>query len=152
DVRIVRRPRRVGGPGATPRPHGGGAVLLAGLGFKLSLVPFHAWTPVTYASAATPVALAIVTISKVAALGALLVVVRALAGLIQAPSPTATVAGVGAVALGSMLVGNVVALRQVDPVRLLAWSAVGQAGWVVLPLVALTASAADAAAGYLAAY
>ncbi|HHU09100.1 MAG TPA: hypothetical protein GXZ60_03660 [Intrasporangiaceae bacterium] len=127
-------------------------VLLAGLGFKLSLVPFHAWTPVTYASAATPVTLAIATISKVAALGALIGVVQGLAGIIQAPAPTAVVAALAAVALVSMLFGNVVALRQVDPVRLLAWSAVSQAGWVILPLVALTAAATDAAAGYLAAY
>ena len=77
---------------------------------------------------------------------------QGLAGIVQAPAPTAVVAALAAVALVSMLFGNVVALRQVDPVRLLAWSAVGQAGWVVLPLVALTAAATDAAAGYLAAY
>ena len=127
-------------------------VLLAGLGFKLSLVPFHAWTPVTYAGAATPVALALATVSKVAALGALVTVVRALASVVQDPAPTAVIAGLAAVSLGSMLLGALVALRQVDPVRLLAWSAVGQAGWVVLPLTAVTAAGADAATGYLAAY
>ena len=127
-------------------------VLLAGLGFKLSLVPFHAWTPVTYAGAATPVTLALATVSKVAALGALVTVVRALAGLGDEAAPTAVVVALGAVSLVSMLLGAVLALRQVDPVRLLAWSAVGQAGWVVLPLTAVTAAGADAAAGYLAAY
>ena len=127
-------------------------VLLAGLGFKLSLVPFHAWTPVTYAGAAVPVTLALATVSKVAALGALITVVRSLATIVQDPAPTAVVAALAGVALGSMLLGTVVALRQVDPVRLLAWSAIGQAGWVVLPLAAVTAAAADAAAGYLTAY
>jgi NADH-quinone oxidoreductase subunit N len=127
-------------------------VLLAGLGFKLSLVPFHAWTPVTYTGAAIPVTLALATVSKIAALGALVTVVRALASVVQDPAPTAVVLAIAAVALGSMLLGAVVALRQVDPVRLLAWSAIGQAGWVVLPLSAVTAAAADAAAGYLVAY
>lgn len=126
--------------------------LLAGLGFKLSLVPFHAWTPLTYAGAAVPVTLTIATVSKIAALGALITVVRALASVVQAPAPTAVVAALAGVALVSMLLGNLIALRQVDPVRLLAWSAVGQAGWVVLPLAALTAAGTDAAAGYLAAY
>lgn len=127
-------------------------VLIAGLGFKLSLVPFHAWTPVTYASAATPIALALATISKIAALGALIAVVSAFSTITAQTTPTAVVAALALVSLVSMLLGNVVALRQVDPVRLLAWSAVGQAGWVVLPLVALTSRGADAAAGYLTAY
>lgn len=127
-------------------------VLLAGLGFKLSLVPFHAWTPTTYAGAAVPVTLTIATVSKIAALGALITVVRALASVVQEPAATAVVTAIAGVALLSMVLGNLIALRQVDPVRLLAWSAVGQAGWVVLPLAALTAAGADAAAGYLAAY
>lgn len=127
-------------------------VLLAGLGFKLSLVPFHAWTPTTYAGAAIPITLTIATVSKIAALGALMTVVRALASVVQEPAATAVVTAIAGVALVSMLLGNLIALRQVDPVRLLAWSAVGQAGWVVLPLAALTGAGADAAAGYLAAY
>ena len=127
-------------------------VLLAGLGFKLSLVPFHAWTPTTYAGAAVPVTLTIATVSKIAALGAVITVVRSLASVVQEPAATAVVTAIAGVALLSMLLGNLIALRQVDPVRLLAWSAVGQAGWVVLPLAALTAAGADAAAGYLAAY
>ncbi|NLW98823.1 MAG: hypothetical protein GXY39_03885 [Actinomycetales bacterium] len=127
-------------------------VLLAGLGFKLSLVPFHAWTPTTYAGAAVPITLALATVSKIAALGALVTVVRALSSVVQAPSATGVVVALAGLALISMLLGNLIALRQVDPVRLLAWSAVGQAGWVVLPLVALTPAGTVAAAGYLAAY
>lgn len=127
-------------------------VLLAGLGFKLSLVPFHAWTPTTYAGAALPITLTLATVSKIAALGALITVVRALASVVQPPTATAVVTAIAGVALVSILLGNLIALRQVDPVRLLAWSAVGQAGWVILPLTALTAAGTDAAAGYLAAY
>lgn len=138
-------------------------VLMAGLGFKLSLVPFHAWTPVTYTSAAVPVTLALATISKIAALGALIPVVQTVASVAGAYAPGASVvavdpragvvvAALAGLALVSMLLGNVAALRQIDPVRLLAWSAIGQAGWVVLPLVALDPSGSDAASGYLAAY
>lgn len=127
-------------------------VLLAGLGFKLSLIPFHAWTPVTYTSAAVPVTLALATISKIAGLGALITVVRAFATVPQDRGLSAVVVVLAAIALVSMLLGNLVALRQVDPVRLLAWSAVGQAGWVVLPLAAVTVAGTDAAAGYLVAY
>ncbi len=127
-------------------------VIVAGLGFKLSLVPFHAWTPVTYSSAVTPITLALATISKIAALGALITVVRAFSERVLDPSPVGVVLALALVALVSMLLGNLVALRQVDPVRLLAWSAVGQAGWVVLPLVALGPAGSDAASGYTVAY
>ena len=127
-------------------------ILLAGVGFKLSLIPFHAWTPVTYASAATPITLALATISKIAGLGALITVVRAFASVTQDRGLSIVVIALAVVALISMLLGAVVALRQIDPVRLLAWSAIGQAGWVVLPLAAVSDAGADAAAGYLTAY
>ena len=57
----------------------GALLLLAGLGFKLSLVPFHVWTPQAYAGATEPVAAFLAATSKVAALAALLVVVAAAA-------------------------------------------------------------------------
>lgn len=127
-------------------------VLLAGVGFKLSLIPFHAWTPVTYASAAVPITLALATISKIAGLGALITVVRAFSSVTQDRGLSVVIVALCTVALVSMLVGAVIALRQVDPVRLLAWSAIGQAGWVVLPLAAVSAAGVEAAAGYLTAY
>ncbi|MDO5501825.1 MAG: proton-conducting transporter membrane subunit [Actinomycetia bacterium] len=127
-------------------------VIIAGLGFKLSLVPFHTWTPITYSAAATPVTLALATVSKVAALGGLITVVQAISVLSDRAAPRSVAFTLGAVALVSMLVGALLALRQSDPVRLLAWSTVGQAGWVVLPLAALSVAGTNAAAGYLAAY
>jgi NADH-quinone oxidoreductase subunit N len=122
-------------------------LLLAGLGFKLSLVPFHTWTPQAYAGGAEPVAAFLAATSKVAALAALLVVLRPVA---QAQGPVLVAVGLAAAA--SMTVGNVLALVQDDPVRLLAWSTVAQAGWVVLPLSAVDEAAAPAAGGYLLAY
>lgn len=120
------------------------AFLVAGVAFKLSLVPFHAWTPTTYPSAGPRLALLLATVSTVAALAALSAVVEAAAAVLPALQPA-----LGVLAVASLLVGAVVALRQQDPVRLLAWSGITQAGWVVAPLVAGDTAAA---AGYLAVY
>ncbi len=125
-----------------------GTVLVAGVGFKLSLVPFHAWTPQAYSTADLGTATLLATASKLAAVGALFVVVRALAeaGGTQVLLPLAVVAA------ASMLLGNVVALRQTDPTRLLAWSTVAQAGWVVLPLTAASEDGIRASAAYVLVY
>jgi NADH-quinone oxidoreductase subunit N len=125
----------------------GVVLLLAGVGFKLSLVPFHAWTPTAYSGASTPVAAFLATVSKVAALAALLVVLRAVAAL-----GTPALISIGVLAALSMTLGNLMALRQDDVVRLLAWSTVAQAGWVVMPLVSVSALGIGASATYLLAY
>ena len=122
-------------------------VAIAGIGFKLSLVPFHAWTPETYDGAPLPIAAFLAGVSKVAALAALLVMIRAVAPLNQ--SPLAAIAIVSAV---SMTLGNIMALRQNGVIRLLAWSTVAQAGWVVLPLAAVSAASVRASGAYLMAY
>ncbi len=121
--------------------------VLAGLGFKLSAVPFHAWTPVTYTTASLPVTAYLATVSKAAALGAAVVLVRAL-GTVDDTSLLA----IALMAALSMSVGNVVALVQADTVRLLAWSTVAQAGWVLLPLASLSSRAVHAAGSYLVVY
>ena len=124
---------------------------LAGVGFKLSLVPFHVWTPQAYAGGTEAVAAFLAATSKVAALAALLVVLRPLAASgTDGAAPVLVVVGI--VAAVSMTVGNLVALVQDDPVRLLAWSTVAQAGWVVLPLSVATAAAEQASGAYLLAY
>ena len=125
-------------------------VLLCGLGFKLSLVPFHAWTPQAYSTADIGTAAALATMSKVSAAAGLLVVASALTG--TGPDAGRVSVVVGIVAAASMLLGNVVALRQDDATRLLAWSTVAQAGWVVLPVAALSASGIRASAAYVLVY
>jgi NADH-quinone oxidoreductase subunit N len=125
-------------------------VLVAGVGFKLSLVPFHAWTPQAFTGGPLSVTVLLAGTSKVAALAALAAVLAPLAAL-QSP-PSAVAAVLGGLAALSALVGAVLALRQDDVVRLLAWSTVGQAGWVVLPLAALSGSARRAAAAYVLVY
>ena len=122
-------------------------LVVAGVGFKLSLVPFHAWTPEAYDGAALPAATFLAGASKVAALAALLVVIRAIT-----PLGPPVLTAVAVVAALSMTLGNVMALRQDGVLRLLAWSTVSQAGWVVLPLATLSAGAVEASAAYLLAY
>jgi NADH-quinone oxidoreductase subunit N len=120
---------------------------LAGMAFKVSAVPFHAWTPLTYHGAPLPVTTYLATVSKVAALGGVVVIVTALSGA----SGTSLLA-VAVLAALSMTVGNAVALVQTDTVRLLAWSTVAQGGWVLLPLADLSSRGTRAAGGYLAVY
>ncbi|MER7073458.1 proton-conducting transporter membrane subunit [Terrabacter sp. NPDC000476] len=122
-------------------------LVVAGVGFKLSLVPFHAWTPTAYSGSSVAVATFLATVSKVAALAALLVVLRAVAVL-----GTPALVAMAVLAALSMTLGNVMALRQHDVVRLLAWSTVAQAGWVVLPLVSISALGVTASATYLLTY
>ena len=127
---------------------------IAGIAFKLSVVPFQLWTPDTYAGAPLPVAAFLAAVSKAAGLAALVVVLAAGAPLLGATWTQV----LGALAVVSMTVGNLVALRQSGAVRLLAWSTVAQAGWVVLPLAGAgldgraSGPAAGAAVAYLAAY
>jgi NADH-quinone oxidoreductase subunit N len=133
-----------------------GTLLAAsGVAFKLSAVPFHLWTPDTYAGAPTPIAAFLSVVSKAAGLTA--IVVLLLVGLPGLAGSWALV--VGAVAAVTVTVGNLVALRQTVAVRLLAWSTVAQAGWVLLPFAGArpatdhaVRSAAAASVGYLAAY
>ena len=121
--------------------------LLAGLGFKLSAVPFHTWTPQAFTAADEPIGALLATVSKVAALGAAIVVLRPLIHLevTGEPGRGAIGATLGVLAVFSMTVGNLLALREDDPVRLLAWSTVAQGGWVLLPLAVLTSGGASAA-------
>lgn len=122
----------VTGPG---RPLAGAGLLLAlvGLAFKLAAVPAHAWAPSTYDGAPVPVAAYLSTASKVGGLFAILYVV-VLAGPawwhITGPA-------IGIVAVATLLVGTLVALRQQRMVRLIAWSSVAQAGFMLAPLAAL---------------
>nr|WP_205807371.1 proton-conducting transporter membrane subunit [Micromonospora sp. HNM0581] len=114
-------------------------LVVAGLAFKVAAVPFHAWAPATYDGAPLPVAAYLSTASKLGGVIALLAVVS------QALPPEVTGPVLALVAALTMTVGNLVALRQRRTVRLLAWSSVAQAGYILAPLGALALSG-DAAA------
>ncbi|MET7876570.1 NADH-quinone oxidoreductase subunit N [Micromonospora profundi] len=107
------------------------ALLLLGLAFKVAAVPFHAWAPATYDGAPLPVAAYLSTASKLGGLVALLAVVQ------RALPADQTGPVLALLAVLTMTVGNLVALRQRRTVRLLAWSSVAQAGYILAPLGAL---------------
>jgi NADH-quinone oxidoreductase subunit N len=103
-------------------------VLLGGLAFKVAAVPLHAWAPATYDGAPLPVAAYLSTASKLGGLVALVYVVGSVA------DRDAAVAAVVVLSLLTMTVGNLVALRQRRMVRLLAWSSIAQAGYILAAL------------------
>ncbi|GIM95606.1 NADH-quinone oxidoreductase subunit N [Paractinoplanes toevensis] len=115
----------------------GAALLVIGFAFKVAAVPLHAWAPPTYEGAPLPVAAYLSTASK---LGGVLALVAIVSRLDVAPV-------VAALAVLTMTTGNLVALRQQRMVRLLAWSSIAQAGYILAAL-ALGAEGVRAAAVY----
>ncbi|MCB0114824.1 MAG: NADH-quinone oxidoreductase subunit N [Caldilineaceae bacterium] len=108
---------------------------LAGLGFKASLAPFYQWAPDTYEGAPTPVATYLSTASKAAAFGVLVRVF--VVGL--APFEVNWVPILAGFSIITMTMGNLAALRQTNVKRMLAYSSVAQAGYVLMGLVAVAA-------------
>lgn len=123
----------------------GFGLIVVGIGFKLALVPFHLWTPDVYQGAPAPVAAFVATVSK-AAMFALLQ--RYFSALDFAQSRALWVM-FAILAAASMIAGNLLALRQDNVKRLLAYSSIAHLGYL---LVALLAGSAPAAGFYLAAY
>ncbi|MBA2559814.1 MAG: NADH-quinone oxidoreductase subunit N, partial [Propionibacteriales bacterium] len=120
------------GSAFTPLIGVGMVLTLVGLGFKVAVVPFQMWVPDTYVGAPIGVAAYLSVVSKVAGLaGVTIVVVRFLPTYVGTWSPMLAVA-----AALTMSVGNLAALRQRHAVRLLAWSSVAQAGFLLVPLAA----------------
>jgi NADH-quinone oxidoreductase subunit N len=112
-------------------------LVLVGLAFKVAAVPFHAWAPGTYDGAPLPIAGYLSTASKLGGLVAILyVAVGALQPWLDVVGPVLAV-----FAVLTMTVGNLVALRQSRLVRLLAWSSVAQAGYILAPLGAFALAA-----------
>ena len=106
-------------------------LLLVGLGFKASLVPFHQWAPDVYEGAPTPITGFLSTVSKAAGFALL---VRTL--IVALPSLSVdwltVLAGISMI---TILFGNLVALRQSNIKRMLAYSSIAQAGYVLMGLV-----------------
>ena len=104
--------------------------IIVGFGFKVSAVPFHTWAPDTYEGAPTPIASFLAVASKAAGFVALLsLVFLAFPGRSDVVEPLMWI-----LAAVTMTVGNLIALRQTNIVRLLAYSSVAQAGFMLAPL------------------
>ena len=125
------------------------ALLLAGLGFKLALAPFHAWAPDVYQGSPTPVTAFLSVVPKGAALVVLARLSFALAPASVTPKWTTLLA---AVAVLSMVIGNLVAIAQRDLKRMLAYSGIAHMGYAVVGIVAFGFEGVAGMLVYLAAY
>jgi NADH-quinone oxidoreductase subunit N len=126
----------------------GGLLLLTGFAFKIAAVPFHMWTPDAYEGAPTTVTAFMSAGAKAAGFAALLrVVLHALGGVHAHWTPVLT-----AIAMLTMTVGNVSALLQTSVKRMLAYSSIAHAGYLLVAVVAGGPDGASAALFYLAVY
>ena len=123
-------------------------MLLIGLGFKLSLAPFHLWTPDVYQGAPAPVASFLATASKVSVFALLLRYVIET----HATRYAAIVDALSMLAILSIVVGNVMALQQPNLKRLLAYSAIAHFGYMLVALIASGPLASEAVGVYLLTY
>ncbi len=124
------------------------ALILTGVGFKLSLVPFHLWTPDVYQGSPAPITAFLSTGSKVALFAALLRFCLAAAP----PVWSYAVPCLWVLALLTMAVGNLTALYQTHVKRILAYSSIGQMGYLFMTLLAVKHGGLPAIMFYLVAY
>jgi NADH-quinone oxidoreductase subunit N len=116
--------------------------VIAGFGFKVSAVPFHTWAPDTYEGAPLPVTAFLSVASKAAGF----VAIVSLLYLALYPAKDVYQPLIWVLAALTMTVGNVMALRQTNIVRMLAYSSVSQGGFILMPLAVMaTGEAAEAA-------
>ncbi len=123
-------------------------LVLAGLGFKISAAPFHFWAPDVYEGAPTPAVGFISTASKTAGFGVLM---RLLVAVFPGLAPDRTV-WIAVLAVTSMVVGNFLALSQRNIKRLLAYSSIAQAGYMLIGVAAGSAFGYRAVIYYLISY
>jgi NADH-quinone oxidoreductase subunit N len=122
--------------------------LSVGLLFKVGAVPFHAWTPDVYQGAPTPITGFMAAATKVAAFGAALrIYYVALGGAVWSWRPLLV-----AIAIITMVVGSVMAIAQRDVKRMLAYSSIAHAGFLLTGIIALNQAGLEASLFYLATY
>jgi len=124
-------------------------LMLVGFGFKTSVVPLHFWAPDVYQGAPTPVTGFLSTASKAAGFAVLLRVL--LSAFPQATMPYWG-ALLAAVSVATMVLGNTLAIAQKDIKRMLAYSSIAHAGYILVGLVALTRLGYAAVIFYLGVY
>jgi NADH-quinone oxidoreductase subunit N len=118
--------------------------VILGFAFKISAAPFHFWAPDTYEGAPTPVTAYLSVNSKAAGFVAMLLVMYlALPGLSEIWAPALWI-----LAALSMTLGNLSALRQTNIVRLLAYSSIAQAGFMLVPFAAAAVAGSNLEQGF----
>jgi len=132
-------------------------LMMGGFGFKLSAAPFHLWTPDVYEGSPTPVTAFLSVVSK---LGGFAILIRVLSQIFLSPnsailhSPFATLfSGLFlAMAIASMVIGNVMALKQPNIKRMLAYSTIAHVGYMLVGFVALGNATLSSVLYYLITY
>jgi NADH-quinone oxidoreductase subunit N len=127
---------------------GGFGLLAIGLLFKIAAVPFHVWTPDVYQGAPTPITAFMAACTKTAAFGALLRVAYVAFGAVSWDFKII----IGVIAVLTMLVGSILAVTQTEIKRLLAYSSIANAGYVLVGLLALNRDGLSSSMFYLVAY
>lgn len=126
----------------------GFGMMLVGIGFKLALVPFHMWTPDVYQGAPAPVSAFVATVSKGAVMAVFIRFFFNLGGF----NNYYLFAAVSAIAVLSMTVGNILALRQRNIKRLLGYSSIANMGYLIIILVTGSINGIQASVFYLISY
>lgn len=109
----------------------GFAAMMVGLGFKLALVPFHMWTPDVYEGAPVPVATFISTISK----GSVVAVLLRFFYNVDGFNNKSFIVIISIMAIFSMFIGNLLAIRQQNIKRILAYSSISNMGYLIVTLL-----------------
>ncbi|TBW54406.1 NADH-quinone oxidoreductase subunit NuoN [Marinobacter halodurans] len=134
--------------GVGPWALAGVGLVLVGLCFKLSIIPFHLWTPDVYQGGPGPAVTFLATASKVAAFIVLLRIVEAIPAFHGAQAQTL----LAALALLTMLAGNLLALLQANLKRLLGYSSIAHFGYLMVAIVVADKLAVETSGIYLITY
>ncbi|OHD71405.1 MAG: NADH-quinone oxidoreductase subunit N [Spirochaetes bacterium RBG_16_49_21] len=132
----------------TPLLYAAFGLLFVGFGFKLAIVPFHMWTPDVYEGAPSPVTAYIATVSK----GAVFSLLVRFFFIMGAHQYKKLLFLFSAIAVASMFTGNLLALRQENVKRVLAYSSIAHLGYLLVAFIAGGDLAVEAAAFYLVSY
>jgi NADH-quinone oxidoreductase subunit N len=126
----------------------GFGMMMVGIGFKLALVPFHMWTPDVYQGAPSPVTAYIATVSK----GAVMAVLIRFFFNIRGFDNRYIFIVISAIAILSMFIGNLLAIRQQNIKRLLAYSSIANMGYIIIILLTGSKKGIQASIFYLVSY
>jgi NADH-quinone oxidoreductase subunit N len=123
-------------------------MVIAGLAFKISAVPFHMWTPDVYEGVSTPIASFFASVSKIAAMAVILRLVSFLSGITSSPYPWF----VGSMAAASMIFGALGALMQTHLRRFFAYSSIAHMGYALIGVSVLTVNGLKGTTFYMIMY
>jgi len=132
----------------SPMVISGFGMMMVGIGFKLALVPFHMWTPDVYQGAPAPVTAYIATVSK----GAVMAVLIRFFFNIKGFDNKYIFTVISGIAILSMFIGNLLAIRQRNIKRLLAYSSIANMGYIIIILLTGTNKGIQASIFYLVSY